>query len=65
MPAVLDNPAHWISRAEEARSIADEMKDPESKKTMMQIAESYEHMARMAQRRLNRTVREQKCGLQH
>src|SRR5258706_10686716 len=38
----LDNPAHWIARAETARTIAEQITDPESKQTMLAIADGYE-----------------------
>jgi hypothetical protein len=40
--SLLDNPAHWQERAEEARSIAEQMSDPDSKQMMLRIAEDYE-----------------------
>ena len=55
MPAILDNPAHWIARAEEARTIAEQLTDPEASKTMFQIAESYEQLAKNAQKRLGKS----------
>ena len=59
MTRIVDNPAHWIMRAEEARTIADEITDPESKKIMMNIAESYERLAVHAQRRLGKSADQQ------
>jgi hypothetical protein len=56
MTTILDNPAHWIERAEEARTIADEIRDPESKKIMLEIAEGYERLAVHARRRLGKSA---------
>ena len=38
MDSILDNPKHWRERAEEARTIADQLSDPESKGMMLRIA---------------------------
>jgi hypothetical protein len=51
MPSFLDNPEHWRSRAEEARSIADQMKDPEVRRAMLEIAAMYDGLAERAERR--------------
>ena len=49
MPASLINdPEHWRKRADEARSVADDVKDQISKQMMLQIADDYEHLARRA-----------------
>jgi hypothetical protein len=37
--SILDNPEHWQERAEEARSIAEQLSDPESRRMMLRIAE--------------------------
>jgi hypothetical protein len=34
----INDPKHWRERAEEARTIADEMSDPDSKQKMIRIA---------------------------
>ncbi len=39
----------WLEMAEEARAIADSMRDPQSKEAMQQIAASYDALARRAQ----------------
>lgn len=43
-----DGPAYWLRRAEEARRIADELVDPVSKRTLLDIARAYEELARFA-----------------
>ena len=50
--SILDNPEHWQDRAEEARSIAEQMSDPDSKRMMLRIAEDYERLAAHARRRM-------------
>jgi hypothetical protein len=52
MPSfILDDPEHWRSRAEEARSVAEQLSDPESKRTMLRIASDYERLAEHAELR--------------
>jgi len=46
MPAnLLENPEYWRFRAEEVRTIADDMRDSEPKKIMLRIAADYERIA--------------------
>ena len=45
------DPEHWHKRADEARSLADDMKDEISKQMTLQIADDYEHLARRAKQR--------------
>jgi hypothetical protein len=52
MPAsFINDPEHWRQRAEEARTIADQMNDPQSKEAMLKIAEDYERLGERAERR--------------
>src|SRR6266545_284430 len=51
--SILDNPEHWQERAEEARSIAEQMSDPDSKRMMLRIAEDYERLAAHARRSIS------------
>jgi hypothetical protein len=51
MSKLLEDPDHWRHRAEEARSLADQLNDPEAKLTMQQIAEAYELLAKRAEQR--------------
>jgi len=46
------DPEHWLERAEDARRIAVEILDPLSRRTMLEIAENYESLARRAAERL-------------
>lgn len=40
--SILDDPKYWLERAEEVRSIADQLSDPDSRRMMLWIAEGYE-----------------------
>jgi antirestriction protein len=46
----IDDLRHWRDRAEEARLVAADMKDPDSKEAMLRIAKHYERLADRAQR---------------
>ena len=54
MRAYSDNPELWRERAEQARTIAEEMSDAASRRTMLLIAQNYEDMADRAEKRLAR-----------
>ena len=41
----ISDPEHWRTRAEEARILAKEMNDSESKAAVLRIAEDYERLA--------------------
>jgi hypothetical protein len=52
MPAsFINDPGHWRRRAEEARTIAEQMNDPHSKEAMLRIAKDYERLAERAEQR--------------
>jgi len=48
----ISDPEYWRRRAEEARTLAAELTDPEAKRKMLKIAEDYETLARRPERRL-------------
>ena len=48
----INDPKHWRERAEEARTVADELIDPDSKRKTLRIADDYEKIARRAEKRL-------------
>jgi len=54
MSDLLDNPDRWRKRAEEVLSIADGMRDPECKRAMLDMANSYEKLAQRAEARCRR-----------
>jgi hypothetical protein len=47
----INDPQHWHKRAEEARTIAASMNDPQSKEAMLRIAKDYERLAERAEKR--------------
>jgi hypothetical protein len=51
MKTLLDDAEHWWSRAEETRTIAEIMTDPEAKQIMFDIAEGYDRLAARAAER--------------
>ena len=55
MKTLLDDVEHWWSRAEETRTIAEIMTDPEARRIMFDIADGYDRLAeRAAERTGNR-----------
>src|SRR5262245_49568997 len=63
MPQRLNNPRYWISYAEETRTIAEQMQDPECKRRLLDVAETYAWLARRAlaeeqSGRINKAVNE-------
>jgi hypothetical protein len=45
----IDDPEYFWSRAEEARSMAEAMHDPETKRMMISMAMTYEKLAQRAE----------------
>lgn len=52
MPALLNNPAHWHLRAQEARLLASQLEDPEAKAATLKIADEYDRLATRAAKRM-------------
>jgi hypothetical protein len=52
VPVPINDPKHWLERAEEARTVAEQLTDPDSRSRMLRIAEDYEELARRAEARL-------------
>ena len=42
---------YWVARAEEARAQASEMRDPDARRTLLEIAENYQQLAEQAEAR--------------
>src|SRR5262244_2773927 len=57
----LNDPAHWRDRAEEARTRADQMSDPQCKSAMLRIANDYELLAERAAERAWGGTRKSDC----
>src|SRR6266480_1223289 len=53
----INDPKHWRDRAEEARTVADQLTDADSKRRMLRIAEDYETLAKRAEQRLAAKIR--------
>jgi hypothetical protein len=48
-----DDPAHWRQRAQDSRAEAEKLDDPDTKATLLEIAEAYERLAVLAEKRGN------------
>jgi hypothetical protein len=53
----LQDPQYRRDRAEEARTNAERMKDPDAKHMMLRIAEGHERQAKLLQRALDRDTK--------
>ena len=49
--SLIDDAEYWRKRAEEARTLAEQMKDRQTKSLMLGIAESYERIAKLTAER--------------
>jgi hypothetical protein len=47
-PSYINDPEHWRSRAREARAIAEQMTDADSRSAMLRIADDYDQLAERA-----------------
>jgi hypothetical protein len=52
VPVLLNNPAHWHLRAQEARLLASQLENPEAKAATLKIADEYDRLALRAAERL-------------
>ena len=55
LTSFINDPEHWRHRAEEIRTLADDMKDEISKQMMLRIAQDYERLAHRAEERAKRS----------
>jgi O-methyltransferase involved in polyketide biosynthesis len=53
MRTLMDDAEHWWSRAEETRTVAELMNDPEAQRIMFDIAEGYDRLAERAAERVS------------
>ena len=56
MQTLLDDVEHWWSRAEETRTIAEIINDPEARRIMFDIAEGYDRLAERVASRTPATI---------
>jgi hypothetical protein len=56
MPRVIDDPEDWRARAEESRTLAEQMNDAEARRIMFGIADSYQFLAERAVERAKRNI---------
>ena len=47
----INDPEHWLKRAKGARALAEQIDDPEAKRTMLKNADEYERLAHRAKER--------------
>jgi hypothetical protein len=52
LASFINDPEHWCHRAEEMRTLSEDMRDPVAEAMMERIAEDYERLARRAEDRL-------------
>ncbi len=48
MPATL-GPKHWLERAEQARKVAEWLENAEARRLLLEVAERYERIAKLAE----------------
>ena len=48
MPSMLKEAWEWLDRAEQAREVAGQLNDPSARKAVLELAESFDRLARAA-----------------
>ena len=48
MPPAIDEAIEWLDRAEQAREVAGQLTDPSARKAVLELAESFDRLARAA-----------------
>jgi hypothetical protein len=51
LASFVNDPEHWLQRAEQMRILADEIHDEQAKETMLRIANDYGRLAERAEQR--------------
>jgi hypothetical protein len=51
LASFINDPEHWLERAEQMRTLADELDDEQVKETMLRIANDYGRLAKHAEQR--------------
>ena len=48
MPSILNEALEWLNRAEQAREVAGQLTDPDARNAVLELAESFDRLARAA-----------------
>jgi hypothetical protein len=48
MPSILNEALEWLDRAEQAREVPGQLTDPSARKAVLELAESFDRLARAA-----------------
>ena len=48
MPSILNEAFEWLDRAEQAREVAGQLTDPGARKAVLELAQSFDRLARAA-----------------
>jgi hypothetical protein len=48
MPSILKEALEWLNRAEQTREVAGQLTDPGARKAVLELAESFDRLARAA-----------------
>jgi hypothetical protein len=48
MPSILHEALEWLDRAEQAREVAGQLTDPSAREAVLELAESFDRLARAA-----------------
>jgi hypothetical protein len=48
MPSILNEALEWLDRAEQAREVAGQLTDPGARRAVLELAESFDRLARAA-----------------
>jgi hypothetical protein len=51
LASFINDPEHWLERAEQMRNLADDLDDEQAKETMLRIANEYGRLAKHAEQR--------------